>query len=249
MNTMSHLYGKYGAEIVAFRPAMKSWCESTDSCKFTDYEVEMVYMLIREYKPQRVFEMAPNKGYSSHWILKALHTNDRTSKLYSYDIHDRSVENMSKQLKHRWEFTLGDYEELLKSGQLDMSGFDFIFIDALHTEEFSRGYCSKLLHPHKNRAIVAIHDIVADKFGGGRESSEVYKYLAFANNTKHVFTVSRFAMPTLLDPVLNAVEQLNKIRATNKIVAPCKDDNCKNALYDPLYFQNNDAPTLFFQVN
>ena len=72
-SALQDLYYKYGSEIAELRPAMKSWCEITKSCKFTDYEAEMLYMLIREYKPQNVFEMAPNRGYSSHWILHALH--------------------------------------------------------------------------------------------------------------------------------------------------------------------------------
>mmetsp|Transcript_20863 Transcript_20863/g.26946 ORF Transcript_20863/g.26946 Transcript_20863/m.26946 type:complete len:330 (-) Transcript_20863:175-1164(-) len=249
ISTVETLYEKYGSEIAAFRPTMRTWCEKTDSCKFTDFEVEMMYMLIREVKPQKVFEMAPNRGFSTHWILKALTTNDETSKLYSFDIHDASVKEMTKEFEHRWIFTLGDYEKLLETEELKMDGFDFIFIDALHTEEFSRAYCKKLLYPHKSKAVVAIHDIVANKYGGGRESSEVYKYMAFADNIKNVFTMSRFAMPTLLGPVVNAIQQLHKIRSAHGIIMPCSGDECKEALYDSLYFKNNDAPTIFFQLN
>lgn len=252
MPTVTALYETYGSEIRALRPIMRAWCETTASCKFTDFEVEMLYMLIRQHKPQKVFEMAPNRGFSTMWILSALHKNDATSTLNSYDIHDTSVKFISEEFKDRWTFTLGDYEQLLETGDLNMEGFDFLFIDALHTEEFSRGYCTKLLHPHKTKAIVAIHDIVADKFGGGRESSEVYKYMAFASNIRNVFTVSRFAMPTLFQPVANAVEKLHQIRSSHGIVKPCgKGDaaSCQEALYDPLYFNNNDAPTLFFQLN
>jgi len=249
MNTMTDLYDKYGSEIAAFRPTMRSWCQRTKSCKFTDFEVELLYMLIRHVKPQKVFEMAPNKGFSTHWILKALTTNDDTSRLYSYDIHNTSVPLMSEDFKERWHFMLGDYQDLLKTKELIMDGFDFIFIDALHTEEFSRGYCRNLLLPHKERAVVAIHDIVADEFGGGRESSEVYKYVAFATNIRNVFTVSRFGMPTILNPVQDAIEELHKIRAQHNIVMPCSGDSCKQVIHDPLYFENNDAPTLFFQLN
>jgi predicted O-methyltransferase YrrM len=211
----------------------------------------MLYMLIREYSPKKVFEMAPNRGFSSHWILAALHKNDDTSCLHSYDIHNASVGHMSSEYRKRWIFTQGDYEELLRDGRLVMDDFDFIFIDALHTEEFSRGYCTKLLHPHKRKAIVAIHDIVADEHGGGRESAEVYRYMAFASNIKNVFTMSRFMMPTLNSPLPNAVEQVHKIRARHSIVPECSKtlEDCKNAVYNPLYFENNDAPTLFFEIN
>lgn len=251
LSTVTTLYDKYGSEIQALRPTMRAWCNVSKSCKFTDFEVEMLYMLIREHKPQKVFEMAPNKGFSSHWILSALHKNNDASRLYSYDIHNTSLKFMNeKHLKDRWSFTLGDYEKLLQTGDLHMDGFDFIFIDALHTEAFSRGYCTKLLLPHKTQAIVAIHDIVADNLGGGRESAEVYKYMAMANNIQNVFTVSRFGMPSLLRPVDNAVEKLHHIRASHGIGKPCKGTTaCQNAIHDPLYFENNDAPTIFFQLN
>ena len=105
-------------------------------------------MLVRHTKPQRVFEMAPNKGFSTHWILKALSLNNDTSTLHSFDIHNTSLRYMTDEFQEKWTFTLGDYQDLLETKQLDMKGFDFIFIDALHTEEFSRGYCRKLLLPH-----------------------------------------------------------------------------------------------------
>jgi hypothetical protein len=156
---------------------------------------------------------------------------------------------MMDEFQEKWTFTLGDYQDLLETKQLDMKGFDFIFIDALHTEEFSRGYCRKLLLPHTDQAVVAIHDIVADPDGGGRESSEVYKYIAFAPNIRNVFTMSRFGMPNILHPIPNAVEQVHKIRASHGIVQPCDGNGCRQAIHDPLYFENNDAPTLFFQLN
>ena len=252
LSTLEELYTKYGAEIAAFRPQMRMWCEKTQSCKFGDYEAEMLYLLIREYKPQHVFEMAPNRGFSSHWILEALHKNDNTSKLFSFDIHDSSVQLMDDKFKARWVFTLADYAEIYDNGKLDMGVFDFIFIDALHEPAFARGYCERLLANHKKKStIVAVHDIVADKFGGGRESEEVYKFLAFANNARNVFTMSRYAMPNMLyaPKTKEIVPKLNQIRANMGIVKPCiNKEECKFD-HDLLFFPNNDAPTIFFSLN
>lgn len=230
---------------------MREWCKRIQSCKFTDYEAEMLYMLIREHKPQKVFEMAPNRGFSSHWILHALHKNDSTSKLYSFDIHDSSVSLMDDSMRPRWVFTLGDYAKLYDEGNLNMEKFDFIFIDALHQEEFARGYCKRLLSTHKRKAIVAIHDIVG-RNGGGTESSEVYKYLAFANNAHNVFTMSNYAMPNSLynSKSSEIIPALNKMRADIGIVTNCDEDSsCKKIMHDPLFFENNSAPTIFFELN
>jgi len=253
LSTLVELYRKYGAEIAAYRPEMRIWCKASKSCKFGDYEAEMLYMLVRERKPQNVFEMAPNKGYSSHWILKALHLNDNTSQLHSFDIHDNSVSRMDEKFKSRWIFTLGDYANLYDNGELDMDKFDFLFVDALHEPEFARGYCRRLFANHKRtNTVVAIHDIVADESGGGRESEEVYKYLATAGNARNVFTMSRYAMPNSLyrpqtDQVLPV---LNQVRVETGIVRPCADaKECARHDHDYLYFENNDAPTIFFTLN
>ena len=159
---------------------------------------------------------------------------------------------MDKDLKSRWVFTLGDYIKLYENGKLDMEKYDFIFIDALHEEQFSRGYCQRLLSPLKRKAIVAIHDIVADAEGGGRESAEVYKFLAFAGNSKNVFTMSPYGMPNSLyiDKAKEIVPKLNEMRANLGIVKKCsKESSCKNPEHDYLYFENGSAPTLFFQLN
>ena len=252
LDSVSTLYTKYGTEIAKFRPQMREWCSRTKSCKFCDYEAEMLYMLIREHKPQNVFEMAPNRGFSSHWILHALYQNDKTSRLHSFDIHNASVREMDDDYRDRWIFTKGDYAALYDEGKLNMDNYDLIFIDALHEPEFARGYCQRLLANHKRKkTIIAIHDIVADKLGGGRESEEVYKYLAFANNTGNVFTMSLYLMPNLLySSVANQlVPKINSIRSSMGIVKACNQTMCGNAKHDVLYFDNNDSPTIFFQLN
>jgi len=38
-----------------------------------------------------MFEMASNRGYSSHWILNEIHKNDRRSTSHSFDMHDSSL--------------------------------------------------------------------------------------------------------------------------------------------------------------
>ena len=232
---------------------MRKWCEKTDWCKFGDYEAEMLYMLIWEHKPQKVFKMAPNRGYSSHWILHALHLNDDTSELHSFDIHDTSTKHMDPKYEPQWVFTLGDYSELYNEGKLDMDVYDFLFVDALHKPEFARGYCQRLFANHKRPDTeVAIHDIVADPSGGGRESEEVYKYLAMANNARNVFTYSRFAMPnSLYTPQTKTVlPKINKIRSNLGIIPDCGDpENCAKHDQGFLYFENNNAPTIFFTLN
>jgi len=249
LKTITELYNKYGREIAAFRPEMRLWCERTKSCKFCDYEAEMLYMLIRDYKPQRVFEMAPNLGYSTHWILEALHKNDQTSTLHSFDIHSHSLKHMTKKYQNRWKFTLGDYAKLYDTGKLTMDQYDFIFIDALHEPEFSKGYCKRLLAPHKRKSVVAIHDIVADNDGGGRESSEVYKHIAMNNIIHNVFTMANKFMPNYVHPIGNSIiAKVNEIRVKEGIIKQCKP-HCHKSEFDTLYINVNNSPSIFFEMN
>merc|ERR1712232_923439 len=247
LSRITDLYHKYGHEIASFRPIMRNWCERTRSCKFCDYEVEMLYMLMRDYKPQRVFEMASNLGYSTHWILQALHKNDNTSQLHSYDIHEASTKFMKEEFKSRWKFILGDYAKLYDSGKLSMDEYDFIFIDALHEPEFSRGYCKRLLAPHKRKAVVAIHDIV-DANGDGRESSEVYKHMAMNNYIHNVFTMADKYIPNFAHPIEGIVSKINDLRVEQGIIKPCKP-NCHKSGHDLLHIATNNSPTIFFELN
>lgn len=217
----------------------------------------MLYMLVRHQKPRTVFEMAPNKGYSSHWILQALEENDRennfvstNSTLTSIDLHSFSVSEMNPKFLPRWKFFRGDYLELKKRGKYDIDSFDMIFIDALHTEEFSRSYVQHLLLPLRNPKQVIIHDIVADAYGGGRESGEVYKYLAFTNQAvSNIFSLATSCLPTLYDHAPEALFQINRMRAHHKITAPCFPQSiCNSSMHDHLYFNCSSSPSIFFSL-
>merc|ERR1711982_221320 len=128
-----------------------------------------------------------------------------------------------------------------------MDEYDFIFIDALHEPLFARGYCARLLAPHKRKTVVAIHDIVAEG-GDGRESSEVYKHIAMNNHIHNVFTMSNVYMPNFVHRFGGMVEKVNEIRVKEGIIKPCKPQ-CNISEHDTLYINVNDSPTVFFELN
>jgi len=244
---VDRLYNKYGHEIAEYRPVMREWCNHTATCKFGDYEVEMLYMLVREHKPQKVFEASSKKGYAAHWILKALHVNDDTSKLHSFEKSASVADFMNLTYKPRWVYTSGDYLKLYDKGYLNMDQFDLLFFDA----PAARGYCKRILANQRRKStLVVVHDVVGNKKGAGGESVEVYKYLAMAGNAHNVFTMSHYAMPNnLYEPQTEKVVPLmNQMRADMGIVTPC-GYNCSNIHHDLLYWDNNDSPAIFFTLN
>ena len=88
--TLERLYAQYGGEIREVREEMTAWCAVTQSCKFCDLEIEMLYMLVREWRPASMFEMAPDHGYSTRWILRAMRRN-HFGTLHSFDIKNDSL--------------------------------------------------------------------------------------------------------------------------------------------------------------
>jgi len=217
---------------------MRVWCERVKSCKFCDVEAEMLYMLVRKWRPNNVFEMAPNRGYSSHFILYALAANEH-GMLHSFDIHNGSRRGMHTSLRPRWNLTVMDVREAVPTaaaGAQFMRSYDFIFIDALHTNAFSSWYTRALLsHAVECDTPVMIHDVVADADGGGRESLPVFQYMAFASALRHAFTMHPMHAPTpharLSDP-----SGIDAARAAAGIQGPQK------------YFTNKESPTVFFTL-
>lgn len=234
---LEELYVTYGAELRALHERMWPWCNQTRSCKFCDTEAEMLYMLIRKWRPHHVFEMAPNQGYSSHFLLSALSANDH-GRLDSFDIHNRSQHLMDPVLARRWNFTLMDVQAAVptaSAGARFMRKYDFVFIDALHTEAFSSWYTHSLLtHPVACDTPVVIHDIVADMQGGGRESMAVYKYMAFAHDARHTFTMHRAHAPSPLAR-LDDASAIDTIRSKVGLNGHQKYFRC-----------SNKSPSIFF---
>ena len=159
--------------------------------------------------------------------------------LHSFDIHNGARKQMDTSLRPRWNFTVMDVREAVPTaaaGAQFMRSYDFIFIDALHTNAFSSWYTRALLsHAVECDTPVMIHDIVADAGGGGRESLPVFQYMAFASALRYAFTMHPMHAPTpharLSDP-----SGIDAARAAAGIQGPQK------------YFTNKESPTVFFTL-
>jgi len=237
MGALAQLYGAHGAELRALHEKMRPWCEKTKSCKFCDREVELLYMLVRVWKPKHMFEMAPNRGYSTSVILEAMERNEY-GHLDSFDLHNASVQFVEN--KGRWNFTLANVMDLTAANSSFMKPYDMIFIDALHEEAFSKWYTHDLLsHAVDCDTPVIIHDICAEECGG-RESMQVYQYLAFAADVVATWTLAGGMMPTPWAAVKNGGAKLEEIRAAQGIGGNQKNFKClgqrKSGGIDPSIF-------------
>lgn len=225
------LYDKYADEIRDQRKRMVSWCERSHSCKFCDFEAEMLFIMIREIQPNHIFEMSPNRGYSSMWILEALQHNGR-GHLTSLDIHDTCTKFVPQHAY--WTFVKSDIRTYIRWANMEV--FDFLFIDALHTEAFARWYTVNLLHNRLTAANVMIHDIVAGRRGGGRESWPVFQFLAYSHRVSNVFTLNSMFAPNPFDANATIEETLSGIRY-------------KHGFEEYISFPCSHSPSIFFYLN
>jgi len=140
--------------------------------QFDDIEAEITYLLVRAFRPATVVEIAPDRGWSTTWLLTALRDNgEGAGHLYSYDVFDYSTRAVPRDLASgRWTFTLGDVTQ--PPDRLPAT-IDFLFLDAAHSAPFAQWYLSQLLPRLQPGAPVAIHDIFmspdrVDRFGEAR---------------------------------------------------------------------------------
>tara|TARA_R110000868_G_scaffold92056_1_gene255131 strand:- start:30969 stop:32183 length:1215 start_codon:yes stop_codon:yes gene_type:complete len=163
---IGELYQRYQSDLKAVVTAqanvISGMKEKGQRADFGDVEAELLYLLIREFKPSVVVEVSPNNGYSTGYILAALAAND-SGKLFSYEIIDSvSVEPIEDVIRSnlspladpsRFELIIGDARDAC------IPDADFLLIDSSHEAHFAAWYARELI-PRAKWCFV--HDIVAN---------------------------------------------------------------------------------------
>lgn len=152
-----------------------------------DIESEVTYLLIRATRPAVAVEIAPDRGWSTTWLLAGLRDNG-AGHLYSYDVFDHSTRVVPRDLAEgRWTFTLGD---VTQAPERLPRPIDFLFLDAAHSAPFAQWYVTEVFPRLRPGTPVAIHDIFLtperlERFG---EAAMMQEWLA--RERKPYFTAS-----------------------------------------------------------
>ncbi|MFE9252376.1 class I SAM-dependent methyltransferase [Streptomyces sp. NPDC007088] len=179
VEAVSELYVKYQEDLRAVRDRQREFLRrrgKSMKAQLDDFEAEITYLLLREYRPETVVEIGTFYGWSTMWILSALRDNGG-GRLYSFDIVDNVVSNVPADLSaNRWTFTKGDVRETLGD---TVRNADYLFIDADHGARFGRWYVDNLFPVVRPGTPVSVHDV----FHGRRpkpisEGSVLVKWLA-----------------------------------------------------------------------
>lgn len=184
-NWLAGLYDKYSDELREVtrisRGVYDTFLAKGWGATFSDVEAETLYLLVRESKPDTIFEISPDCGYSTHYILQALTRNGKGT-LYSFELSKtirglpteeaiRSIQVPTSDLK-RLKLIIGDARITVPETALNP---DFVFLDSCHDDFFAEWYVKFLLPKCKGFALV--HDIMYP--GGTPELSTESTYLQY----------------------------------------------------------------------
>lgn len=153
-------------------------------------ESEFLFSLIKDIKPSKIIEISPNAGWTSHIMLKALKLSESRSQLLSFDLLGESEfldyddGNISRKL------VIGDVKETITEQMID--GCDFLFMDSMHTEEFSKWYCETIISKLKKDTLILIHDWEGKEGDVDGEFVGVIKYAVNPVLIKRIFNVMDF---------------------------------------------------------
>ncbi len=161
------LYRKYDAELrplcARLRGIYHRMQQQGYRAVFGDVEGEVLYMLLREARPRRVFEISPAAGFSTNYLLAAL-TANQTGELHSFELlreingrptADVIRSNLVPDLDtSRWTLHLGDARETVPAVAGEV---DFALLDSSHEEWFARWYVETVFP--RVRGWVMVQDI------------------------------------------------------------------------------------------
>jgi predicted O-methyltransferase YrrM len=148
---------------------------------FGDVEGELVYMLLRETRPEVVFEISPHAGWSTNYILASLTANGKGT-LHSFDILTEikgvPMEQVIRSNQwHQWDqkrlvVHIGDARQTV----VDVDGpVNFLLLDSCHEDWFAKWYIESVF-PRMSGPVI-IQDIAfADQMEPSSEARYVWDW-------------------------------------------------------------------------
>ena len=152
-----------------------------------NYAVEIIYFLIRFFKPNIVLETGVAAGLSSRCILEALHKNKK-GKLYSSDFPYFRLKSPEKyigiyvpdRLKKNWRLEILGDKENIKKFKSEITFADIIIYDSDKRYSGKKNFFNSVNSLITDRTIIVIDDLHNDSF--------FFEYCK-QNNLKNYFVV------------------------------------------------------------
>ncbi|OAI46829.1 hypothetical protein AYO44_10655 [Planctomycetaceae bacterium SCGC AG-212-F19] len=160
------LYRKYGAELAELAKQLQARFQAMVhggfGAVFGDVEGELLYCLVREFRPEVVFEISPNAGYSTNYMLAAL-TRNGQGRIESFELIRHFFGRPTEQVirgnlvdlcdASRFHLHIGD-ARITVPEQLRQGAPDFTLIDSCHDDFFAEFYVKELLPRCRGTAFI-----------------------------------------------------------------------------------------------
>ena len=208
LDYLENLVNKYSSELIELSIKIKKkyyeMRKANFGVTFSDFEGELLFCLIRDRKPEIIYEISPDCGFSSIYITAALSKNKK-GKVFSFETEKfknkipikKVIENnlLNSEDFKTLQLVIGDASKTT----LDFPDPDILLIDSCHDRWFGKWYTENLLKRVKDLSIV--QDIL---FFDRREYSGEADYLIsnYLNKNKYVS--------------LGILERLESIRTVRK---------------------------------
>ncbi|MBN1832757.1 MAG: glycosyltransferase [Deltaproteobacteria bacterium] len=163
------LFEKYGPELGELKEIERYRHDTRrfpTSGQYDLFESQVLYMILRDKKPENVIEFSSNCGYSTLFIASALRRNN-TGHLHSFEIvpdFSRIAQKNAEYfgLRDRVTFNIGDIKETLEPYIRERLRRppDLLFIDSDHSSGFARWYVRNLFPLLRVGTLIHIHDML-----------------------------------------------------------------------------------------
>ena len=216
---------------------------------FGDLEGFVLYCLIREFKPKIVYEISPDTGMSTYYILQAIKKNSFGT-VYGFEIENTKYSNkvpvldviknnqIDKDLIDKYyKLIIGDATKVCEPKEFGLP--DIVLIDSCHEKWFAEWYLKKILPSVKY--FTMIQDIsYSHSIENSTEAEEVSNFLKnknfilldtlkghFMDITNNHFPIRNFLINSVLiggsNTNINSDDQI----PNKKIYIDTKDDFTK----------------------
>lgn len=172
---MVGLYRRFAADLLrvrqyqkTVRPRLIGWC------MFDDIDAEVLYLVLRDLKPDVSVEISAGNGWSTSWHLNALKDNGK-GMLSSFDIHDASVRGLPLELtRGRWKFFLGDIHQRVSDVPAKL---DFLMMDSEHTDTFCDWFVPTFFPRVRPGGKIVAHDIFMLRTPAHGDAISTFRYV------------------------------------------------------------------------
>lgn len=158
------LYERYRNELVRLARCLRCKYHAMqrvgDPTGISDVEGELLYLMLRETKPEQVFEISPAAGWSTNYILAALTANAK-GVCHSFETNRRIRGRWTEEVvrsnqvelcdQSRLKIHIGDAREKVEAVQGPVG---FLFIDSCYEDWFANWYVNTLFPRVKGTVMV-----------------------------------------------------------------------------------------------